>query len=143
MPGQQFNPTSIPPQQSNIYQSIPQQPPTTYSQGYGNLPMFYNQNAAQQPPRPQSTGHTVSRQKHMLKITDPTTGKDVLLDNQQPASEHSGGSSDSGSRSTPVSSSSVSEVGLAENNSCFMGKNVLFIRVSYKFKHKPGCKATD
>ena len=112
MPGQQFNPTNIPPQQSNIYQPIQQQPPTTYSQGYGNLPMFYNQAAAQQPPRPQSAGHAVSRQKHVLKITDPNTGKDILLDNQPPPAEHSGGSSDSGSRSTPVSSSSVSEVGL-------------------------------
>lgn len=64
--------------------------------------MFVNMAGAQTQRPPQ----TVSRQKHMLKIIDPNTGKDVILE----SADHSGGSSDSGSRSTPVSGGSL-EVG--------------------------------
>ena len=106
MQNQQFNTTGLQQQQNSVYQPIPQQqPPTTFqhSPGYGNLPMFYNQAAAQQQ-RPPSTGQQTTRQKQKLKITDPTTGKEINLEG---TAEHSGGSSDSGSRSTPVSGSSV------------------------------------
>ena len=106
MPSPQYNPTSMQ-QPNSVYQPI-QQPPTM-TQGFGNPPIFYNQTAQQQ--RPPSTGQPApsqkskERQKHVLKIVDPSTGKDIMQEYQ--TSEHSGGSSDSGSRSTPVSGAIV------------------------------------
>lgn len=112
MQAPQFNP-GIPSSQPGFIHQIPPQQNISYSQGYGNQPLFMGSQAASQ--RPQSTQSQVQQQyskpkekKHILSIVDPNSGKDITADilKSHSATEVTG-SHDSGSRGTPVSNAEV------------------------------------
>lgn len=115
MPNPQYNPGGMPSNQPGyIHQIPPQQPPISYSQGYGNQPLFIgNTQTSQRPPSTQGQStqqYTKPKEKkHIISIVDPSSGKDMTAEilKTQTASEVTG-SSDSGSRSTPVGNTEVS-----------------------------------
>ncbi|XP_053379539.1 eukaryotic translation initiation factor 4 gamma 1-like [Mercenaria mercenaria] len=124
MPSPQYNAGGMQSNQTGyIHQMPPQQPPISYSQGYGNQPLFMGSQAtSQRPPstqgQPQQQYAKPKEKKHILSIVDPNSGKDVtaeILKTTQSSTEVTG-SSDSGSRSTPVGNAEEAQAQSGESN---------------------------
>jgi hypothetical protein len=115
MPNPQYNPGGMPSNPTGyIHQIPPQQTPiSTYPQGYGNQPLFMGNTAtSQRPPSTQGQAqqqYTKPKGRTIISIVDPNSGKDLtaeILKTTQSSTEVTG-SSDSGSRSTPVGNTEV------------------------------------